>query len=234
MKKLSGLGLIFLLVLILIGSAEAVPVYGTFSGTITTVNDDNDFFPLLTAGTSTFTGTFSYESTTPLTSSSSTMSVYDAISFTLNLGGIYSLVAPSPEVQISNEYGFFRLDRFAVIDGYPTVDPGDLLGTVEGGTSPRVFDYIYFWLTVAYDADLYSDTALPDSVSYSDFGGDKGFILSNDSPVGYNRTPKSFQIFGEFTSVTSSNTSTAVPEPTTMLLLGLGLFGLVGVRKFNK
>jgi hypothetical protein len=199
---------------LILGNAEASLVAYEFSGTITgrMIRDSND--PVggvvngIIANSSTFSSTFSYDTSTSASSSDSEGVHYPANSFSIVIDNTYSFTALSPEILIINNG--VPGDRF-VIRALNSPISSDVIA-----------DYMFLYLTGP--TSVFGDSSLPE-LSLADFTSANGIIVSNKSLSGLGDDSDSYIIFGNPTS------QTVIPVPTTILLLGSGFVGLVGLRK---
>lgn len=180
------------------GYIDSVQIYDTSSTVGSTVNN-------IVAGTSTFSGTISYDTLATATVSGSSYAIYPGIDFSITIDSVYSFSADAPEAFVLDPF-----DRFSMQE-------------TSSVTSDIIADYMFFALTDASKAAL-NGTSLPTSMELAnllDLNGWDGIIISNDSPSGLGSTSQSYIVSGPITSITP------VPEASTLLLFAMGLTGMV-------
>jgi hypothetical protein len=209
------LGLLVALVATLPMAAQAAQITFSFTGTITSISDPLNAFAGVSSGT-TFSGSYTFDSTTADADSSATIGRYAGAleAFTLNIGA-YSLSFPgegSPnQIVVRNDVGaggnidtYNVLADFLGFGGYSDID---LLGL--GGQGPNtVFGSDALPLTPDFFASLTFTTFQLDLKEQSK--GTTGTLRG---------------------TLTSLTTTTSVPEPGVLGLLGLGLLGLGLMRR---
>ena len=213
--KSKVLGLLVAVVATLPMAAQAAPITFSFTGTITSINDPLNAFAGISSGTA-FSGSYTFDSTTPDADGSETVGRYAGAlqAFTLNIGA-YSLTFPgegSPnQVVVRNNIGaggtidtYNVLADFVAFGGYGDFD---LLGL--GGQGPNtVFGSDALPSTPDFFADLATTTFWLDLKEQSK--GSTGALRG---------------------TLTALTTTTSVPEPGVLGLLGLGLLGLGLMRR---
>jgi hypothetical protein len=107
--------------------------------------------------------------------------------------------------------GYFALDGYAMHSGSVTVDDGVTLVTIASQAHTNI-PWTY-WIWTAPATNTYALVFDPFAMG-GPLPGDPTYVV----------------IFADGITVTPSS----VPEPATMLLLGLGLIGLAGVRRFER
>lgn len=220
MKMLRPLALIVLLELGFTPLVSAAPITVTFTGDIVSVLSVLN--PPLDE-TMTFTGSFTYDSSTvPRAGATFNSAEFDAVSnvnFSIG-GGVYSASMNGvslPEIEIEN-------NDAALGDIFTLISDG-LTGTGVPGYSLLQFNLRLSDSTAAALGDAQN---LPGALSLASFDSTL-FILDfqddTDPGVGIGA------IYGPLTSLTTS--PTVVPEPASLFLLGLGLLAVAGVRRYR-
>lgn len=224
----------FMRIVLIIVVAGAISSGGAAWGTIITVEVGGvvDFFR--TEGGfaldgsvgvgSEMAGFVSYNTDTPDLDSSEEHGVYTVISISMSIGN-YTFTA-DPGASGSPHFRVGTVDpTYAGISPDPRFD-----GTITVTGTPQTYEDITWGWTRMELFDLWTSEpeyiptdALPDLDSWPElsvFDNRREFLVSFNEPYGSNG---SFDIMGEITSLN------VVPEPGTVLLLGLG--GLVLVRR---
>ena len=200
--------------------ALSVPTTFDFEGTVTTVADEiSGTFNT----TQTITGSYTFESTQTDSDPLLNKGFYtDGISaLTININGFMATLHPlaNDNYFTIEDNGFLHKDRYNL-----NVDPQ--ANTVDG------YDASFFSLTLSDDdADAITGDALPSvPPDLSLFTSARWYISFEIAD------PDIYQfayLRGDLTSLTLADTH-SVPEPSSLLLLGTGLIGLIGVgRKFK-
>lgn len=193
-------------------AANAVLVSYNFSGALSSVSDTGNLLGGDFSVGDTFAGTFSYESDSVDGSSSPTYFTSPAdvsISAQLNTYDFGSSIA-SVDLNSDVHYIFF-------IAGFSS-DPFIDLGTNPGRL-----------MTIFLKDDtgaVFQDDALPTSLDFNDFSEATFRLFGDTGPGG-----ATFTMLGSISSLTLPS---AVPEPTTLAIFGIGLAGLAGMRRRRK
>ncbi len=169
----------------------------------------------ITAETSTFTGAFSYDSSSAPTGQSANAAIYPSGPFEITIDGTHVFQAPVPlTFRIQNDdVNFFDTFEFFTTGGavlpFP-YNPND--------------EFIRVSVRDATDS-VFSDTSLPTNLNLADFSTRELFIRTDlDRAAG-----QLWIVSGQITSL-----STTVPEPASALLLAFATVALAGARRLGR
>ncbi len=192
--------------------ANAAPITFTVDGTVGSVTPN-----LSGAGVAAgdpFSMTYTFESTTaPRAGSNSSFAVFDALtSLSFTAGAASGSSSSASEIQVDNAPGAPN-DRYAVVSR-----------ASQGLTGPTLnglgLNFASFRLDDLSNTVFSNALTLPTSLSFSSFTSGSFFVFYGPNLDGL--------ING---NVTDIRTATAVPEPTTLTLMGLGLAGIALARR---
>jgi hypothetical protein len=195
--------------LVLAGGSQASIIYGTVWENATAQSMNPSMGPPATPATSSFS-----------------VDVTDQISFDSRIGGVYAYQATYDEFLnnpnwIGTDIGGDKIDTYG---GHGTFFKFTGSMFLENGKSFDVLHDDGFWLQIgAYTFD-YSAPVSPTlaTITWTHDSGIYSFVLNYGA---YNSYPE---------VLITRGANFSVPEPGTMLLLGFGLIGLAGVRRFKK
>jgi hypothetical protein len=175
-----------------------------FSGTIIRKNDYKSVFTG-SAGES-YSGFFTYDSNAPDGNPSPLVGSYPFISFVVDSTPLHPL-----RVKVTND------DPFS--------ESGDLFN-VRGRGSPGTPDWAFHLRDAVWDGQnsSLSDDSLPDSnedLVLSSFDTERMLWGGYYDPNGYD--------WGTVESISIQSTDAPIPEPTTIVMMGFGVLGLLGV-----
>lgn len=196
------------------GLVQAAPVTYYFGGHLSWV--DPDLSPTLAVGNG-FSGSFTYESTTADSAPSDPNQGFypPGPAFTVTINGLPFSIAGGGSGSVAVYNDFFGIDRFSA--------NSEAAGPSINGYSPEVFEINLQDPTQS----TFSSDALPASELDLALFGSSNFTLSF-----YNFDPlllfPTAAIAGplSYLSLTDPNAITSIPEPGSLVLLGLGLAGL--------
>lgn len=202
--------------------ALATSITVTFSGVITGVSDSTDQGALsgsnLVAGTSTFTGSFTYDSAASASFQAPGIAVYPTGTLTMVVDGVHTFTAKSPSLTLRNDDPNFN-DRIDVS-----------AGNQANNTFPFVFnpnDNLFRFTLHDSSRTVFADESLPTSLALASFDPNRfdGIFVRTDLD---RQNSKLWTLSGAITSL-----QVTVPEPSVsgLLLAALGLGGFAGVRR---
>ncbi|MCI0733368.1 MAG: PEP-CTERM sorting domain-containing protein [Methylococcaceae bacterium] len=193
-------------------SIFAVPITINFTGTVNSVSSSlGGTF----SGGQTLTGSYTFDSSIGARAgSTSSFAVFDALqSLSFSIGGYSASSLSSSEIQVDNDPGLPFNDRYAVVS---RASQG-LSGAMVGGFA---LDAFAFRLDDSTNSVFSDALVLPTSLSLSSFDSTAFFLFFVD-------TSGALQLVDG--AITGLSTVSQVPEPSTLVLL---LLGLVGVQRF--
>jgi len=234
MKKIALLSCLF--VLGLFSTANATLITYEFSGYLTRIYENDYSADTFTGVEQTtflgerydvgdsFTGHFTYD-----TESTESTSTFDDESW-----GFYYGAIKQSEVKINNST--LSIDDvngssyISVRNDAPYTPPKDILST---DSTLRLEDTVYKSQLEFTDssASIFNDISIPSIIELTTFDEGK-YARTNYRQWIYDRASKdSISLYGAFESLTPS---APVPEPSTILLLGIGLLGVARVSRKKK
>jgi hypothetical protein len=189
-----------------------------FSGTINSVADNAGVLSGLgiVAGTSTFTGSFSYDTAAGALGSNANTATYSGMTFSVLIDGSIVLTDNPSVITISNDLPGFNRDGFFIGSSGSTFDRFDL--PVSSGLNQ------FFLNLFDSSSGLYNSTALPNALSLAQF--DTALF----SVVGVGSGGVDYDIDGVIDTL-SSQPSVSIAEPGSLLLLGVGVLNFVWLRR---
>jgi len=192
-------------------AARAAVITVDFSGIINSVADGAGTLAGtgITAGTSTFSGSFSYDTATAASSLGTNIAGYPGGLFTVTIDGTYVLSDDPSVITITDDFGTSSRDGFFIGSAGSAADRFDL---------PVTASYQYFINLFDSTGSVFSSTALPNSLNLGQF--DTAVFSIVEFGGGY-----------DIDGVIQSLAVRSVPEPATLILLGFGLAGVGFMRR---
>jgi hypothetical protein len=196
--------------------AGATTMLVSFSGTINGVSDNTGSLngSNITGNGSTFTGTFTYDTTASAIVSSATAAIYPGGPLTVTIDGQYVFSAPGNNVRVYNDDANFH-DRFESIPSGAPV------------TFPFAFNPNDNLFRVSFEdatSSVFSGTDLPTDIPLASVATRRELFIRTDLDRAAGQL---WIVSGVVTSLSFS----VVPEPSTALLLGLGLAAIAARRR---
>ena len=225
MKKALILFIATLSMVLFVNTAYCTLVTGQFSGIITSVSDPGGVLngSNITANSSTFTGTFSYDTSTSPKTSSQTWAIYSGANLSITIDSTYDLFPNNNSCQIetynddwmAGDEIIFR--EYSYSDSFPDNEKYKHITLYMQDTSMTAF----------------SDISLPFALDLADFG------FTGISISGATNDNRYYDISGDITSLSTiiepRLSTIATPIPGAVWLLASGLAVLIGHRrKFKK
>ncbi len=198
--------------LLSVPSVNAALLTYNYSGTIISVSDTTNILTGsgITSGSSTFTGSFTYDSKSPATFMTTDFANYLTGDLSLKFDDNINYFGAMAEIQVNND-SFFS-DRFSSISQAPSV-----FETPAGDRANN------FQIELIDNTNsVFSSTALPDSLNLSAFTTARVDVRS------FYLDGTNYLITGSIDTLTEIS---SVPIPATIGLFGAGLMGLFGLAR---
>jgi hypothetical protein len=208
-----------------VGTARADLIVGTFSGTVSSLDDPDSIVPGVVVGTTLFSGSFSYDSTHPFDSGPGGDGIFEYrfdppgnFSFVVTVGGETFNIAPLnvPLIDIG--------DNLADID-FGDIPPtfGDLFSMVQDSISASFVANVALQLVDATGLVFSQADQLPTILDGDSFGIKR--IVITGSSLDFE---SEFRLVGDLQSLTASAGAAVAPEPSSMTLFAIGIVAFLG------
>jgi hypothetical protein len=226
MKKSIAMLVMALSVMLYVNTSYAAIVTFQFSGTVTGVFDTTGFMASngIQENTSTFTGSFSYDSDMVSASPYSFAKDYLGANFSITIDGSFDFFVNSPEntelyVSDSNDVGGYIEDGLQITAYKPNVT-----FPVFSGEQPSFTTEVIELILNDSTGNAMTNALLPTTIDLSNFDLATIYITASTPPGEEFCT---YSIDGTITSLTT----TVVPIPGALWLLGSGLITFIGLRR---